>query len=98
MDEEEPSRKRILESKEERIMKARMGTVVIDRFSDLLNMQNLTKAMIQQQMIMHGVDFEPNAIKGDLIMEVDRAVAEKRWADEIEELTIRKNLTISIYI
>ena len=57
MDEEEPSRKRILVSKKERIMKARMGTVVIDRFSDLLNMQNLTKAMIQQQMIMHGVDF-----------------------------------------
>jgi len=37
------------------------------------------------------------AIKADLIMEVDRAVAEKRWADEIEEQAIRKNLTINIY-
>ena len=36
--------------------------------------------------------FEPNTIKADLIMEVDRAVAEKRWADEIEEQTIRKRL------
>ena len=92
MDEEEPSRTRTLESKEERIKKAGKGTEVIQNISELFNRSQLTKPMMQQQMIMHGIDFKPKEDREDLKMEIERAIAAKRWADEIETETIRKRL------
>ena len=90
MDVDEASRKRKLESKERRIQKARIGTDVIQNITELFNMTSFTIPMIQQQMIMHGVDFNPQAKKEDLRMEIERAIADKRWADEVEKETIRK--------
>ena len=90
MDVDETSRKRRLESKERRIQKAGTCTDVIQNITELFNMTSFTIPMIQQQMIMHGVDFNPQAKREDLRMEIERAIAFKRWADDVEEQTIRK--------
>jgi hypothetical protein len=91
MEVETQGTKRSAESKAAWIRKAARGNEVISNFMDIVNDSHVTIPMIQQQFIMHGFKFDPNATKKELIMEIDK-LGTKRWVDAVEDETIRKRL------
>ena len=90
MDVEAVSTKRPTESREERIRKAARGTEVISDLADTMKSTRLTNAMVQQQLIMHNVDFDPNASRKVLAMKVDKPENKRNIEAEVEAETILK--------
>ena len=72
MDTDTEGVKRGAESTDERIKKAARGNQVVSNFPALLDDKRITVPMIQQQMIMHNVDFDPAATKTELALVISK--------------------------
>ena len=92
MDVEAHSTKRQTESREERIRKAAKGTEVIADLPDAMKSTRLTNAMVKQQLIMHNVDFDPNASRQVLAMIVDKPENKRNIEAQVEQETIKRRL------
>jgi len=66
--------------------------VAIEDLADAMKSGRLTKPMIQQQLIMHDVDFDPNATRQELAMIVDNPDTKRSIDAPVEEETVIKRL------
>ena len=87
MDVEAQSTKHQTESREERIRKAAKGTEVIADLPDAMKSTRLTNAMVKQQLIMHSVDFDPDASRKVLATIVDKPENKRQIGAHVEQET-----------
>jgi len=82
-----------IESNAEKMRKLERGLVVVMGITDIMNKASVTVQMLKQQMIMHGVDFNPKEKNKDPLRKLITQSKERgEWHDNVNEELKNKRL------